>query len=84
MVTQGSAEHAAVVTGFLSSGRFVRLNPVGGPELERRERAHARARELLGDHGYEQAIARGAALSYEDLLVYLRRELDRLLVEADG
>jgi hypothetical protein len=82
MATQGAAENAAVVTGFLSSGTFT-LNPVGGPELDRRERAHARARELLGDAEYDEAVARGAAMGYEELLVFLRRELDRLLAEPD-
>ena len=83
MATQGSAENAAIVTGFLTSGTFT-LNPVGGPELERRERAHAHARELLGDVAYEAAVARGASLSYEELLAHARRELDRLLDEADA
>jgi hypothetical protein len=84
MATLGAAENAAIVAGALSAGTVTSLNPVGGPELERRERAHARARELLGDTAYDDAVARGGGLSYEDLLVWLRRELDRLLVEADG
>jgi predicted ATPase/class 3 adenylate cyclase len=83
LVTQGAAEHAAIVTGFLATGRFMPLNPVRGPELDRREHANVRARELLGDAAYSAAVARGAALSYDDLLVYLRRELDGLLVDAD-
>ena len=84
LTAQGAAEDAALVAGFLASEKLTKLNPVRGPELQRRERAHARARELLGGAAYDAAVARGATLSYEELLVHLRRELDRLLVDADG
>ncbi|HXY92986.1 MAG TPA: adenylate/guanylate cyclase domain-containing protein [Acidimicrobiia bacterium] len=81
LVAFARAEAAAIVDGALVAGRIVALNPVEGPELERRERSRARGRDELGSAEYDEAFARGAAMEYDELLAYLRAEFDALLSE---
>jgi len=74
----GRGEAAAIIDGALASGRIVVLNPVEGPELERRRLWRARARDQVGDRAYDEGLVRGGSMSYDELIAYLRAELDDL------
>ena len=48
---------------------------------ERIERATAAARAQLGDSAYDDAFARGAAMSYDEAIAYAGTQLDRAIAE---
>ncbi len=72
---------AAVLGGFATAGMFSHLllgtvNPIA------RENLYAtldQARTSLGNEDFEAEIARGAAMSTDDLLLFIRQEADKAL-----
>jgi hypothetical protein len=71
----GYSEPAAVAAGSVGDGaRFV-LNPVEGPEEQRRARSRARAHAALGDDAYARAFERGRAMSEDEVRTFLSETL---------
>jgi len=70
-------EPAAILAGVVGAGPLTTMARSGTPE--RVARATAAARTQLGDMAYDQAFARGAAMSYDDAIAYVRTELDRAI-----
>jgi hypothetical protein len=82
----GHDELAAVLTGIVT-GQFLDTSTVYqlfGREREEHEAVDAQVRATLGIDAYEAAIARGAAMTYGEMVVYLRHELKQILAALDG
>ena len=60
----GQAEPAAILAGIVGAGALASMARSGTPE--RLAHITAAARTQLGDTAYEEAFARGAAMSYDD------------------
>jgi predicted ATPase/class 3 adenylate cyclase len=74
----GEARAAAVLSGAVETTLApMRFPPIAsrGPGLAVRTANLARARETLGDTGYEEARAEGAAMSRQDALAFALRHL---------
>jgi len=67
-------ESAAVLAGIVARGPLASMARHDAPE--RLVRTTASAHERLGPAAYEKAVARGAAMTVDDALVYARTELD--------
>ena len=81
----GHAELAAVFTGIVA-GHFLASSTtyqLFGRELEEHDSVDAQVRSALGVDAYEAATARGAAMTYGEMVGYLRHELQRLLAALD-
>jgi hypothetical protein len=72
---------AGELAGFLDAGVTIALNPVIGAELDERVQSRAHMRALLGDARYDELAARGAAMSYEEMIPHLLGGLDQLIAE---
>jgi predicted ATPase len=59
---------------FAAAGTF--SGPLGGESLEKQQRAIARARDELGAEQADALTARVTAMSYDEMVDYLRAELD--------
>jgi hypothetical protein len=80
----GENEFAATLAGVVQSGRIAR-RIVAGPDGRRHDEAIVGLKAVLGHDAFEAAIRRGAAMSYEDVVVFVRDESDRRLREdSDG
>jgi hypothetical protein len=75
----GHYEVAAVLGGIATEGVFANTFGVPVHEIPDRERALQQLREELGDERYAAAVARGAAMSYEEALGSTIRALDDFL-----
>jgi ATP/maltotriose-dependent transcriptional regulator MalT len=65
----GRAEATAVINGFITDGPVADFAIVyQGPERDEQVQAQERARAELGDATYDAAHARGAAMSYEEIV----------------
>jgi hypothetical protein len=75
---------AAVLTGVVNDGPLAEWDALTGVEADQqdRERAHDAMLAALGSDRYQHATARGAAMSYDEVVDYARSELERLLVSA--
>lgn len=81
----GHAELAAVFTGIVA-GHYLdtaTMYQLFGRELEEHEAVDTQVRAVLGVDAYEAATARGAAMTYGEMVGYLRHELQRLLAALD-
>jgi predicted ATPase/class 3 adenylate cyclase len=74
---------AGELAGFLDAGVTIALNPVIGAELDERMQSRAHLRALLGDARYDALAARGAAMSYEEMIPYLLGALDQVIAQVD-
>ncbi len=75
----GHFELAAVFGGIVTEGAFANTFGVPVHELPDRQRALEQLRGELGDERYAAAIARGASMSYDEVLNSTTRALDDLL-----
>ena len=84
LVQLGMWEQAAVVIGVLTEGPLAASDGQAGVAAERRDREQAlqKTRAALGPDAFEEALARGAAMTYDEVADYTLAELDRALVEA--
>jgi hypothetical protein len=82
----GHDAFVAELGGALKEGLFrALLLQTGGDELMRRETALTRVRESTDPDAYEVAFARGASLTYDEVIDLALAKLDALLAEAsDG
>ena len=81
----GSLEPAAVLAGVVVDGPLAALNNFPGAPRSHADRALSGLGAALGEREYRAAAARGAAMSYQEVLQFMRAEIDRLLlVEADA
>jgi tetratricopeptide (TPR) repeat protein len=74
-------EPAAVLAGFVG-GPMHRSDSLPREERVDRDRALEEARAALGTAAYDAAVARGTAMSVEDVSMYAVAEVDRLVAEA--
>ena len=74
----GNAEPAATLAGTVA-GPFAPLAAVNSDD--RLARATTKARETLGDTGYNTAYARGESMTYTDATAYARAEVKRAIAE---
>jgi hypothetical protein len=74
----GRPEPAAILVGALT-GPLGILSTVPAHEAGDRQAAMDELRSRLGAEEYEAAMARGASMSYEDLVVFALAELDHAL-----
>ena len=58
--------------------------PLGGASLETEQRAFVQAREELGSDAADELSARVEAMSYDEMVHYLRAELDRAIGSTSG
>jgi hypothetical protein len=70
LMRYGDSEAAGVVLGSISGGALPRAGRSGVPG-ERRERAIARLSERLGEDALARAQARGAAMSYDEIMDFI-------------
>ncbi len=77
----GAAEPAAVLAGIVAAGPLAAMAASGTPE--RMERATAAARAQLGNTAYDDAFARGATMTFDDAIAYVRIEVDRNTADAE-
>ena len=72
------------VFGGIVSGQFLGTSLIyelKGSELVEHEAVRDRVRAELGEDDYAAATARGAAMSYDDILGFTLGELDRIVAE---
>jgi hypothetical protein len=77
------AEPAAVLAG-LAAGPMQPLDSLPREERVDRRQALEEARIALGSAAYDTAVARGEAMSVEDVTTYVLAELDRLIEESEA
>ena len=67
-------ESATVIAGTVAQGPLADMAKRDAPE--RIARTTARARERLGSQAYDTALARGAAMTIDEAILFARTELD--------
>ncbi len=78
----GKHEPAAELAGVVTLGPFASLTTIAvGPEADERDAVLVDVRTELGDAAFDAALARGAGLSYDEVLDRVLGEIDRMLVE---
>jgi predicted ATPase/class 3 adenylate cyclase len=75
----GESEAAGVVVGVVTAGCMADMGFHGDPEGF--ERGRDEAERALGPNAYDAAVARGAAMSFDEAATYALGELDRILAE---
>jgi predicted ATPase len=78
LIAIGEPEPACVLAG-LTSGPLAELGIVPAPDRDDAHRVLEEARGQLGAERFEQLVARGKTLSYDEGVDYAITELDRLL-----
>jgi hypothetical protein len=78
----GHHELGALVEGTVRGPLGAMFITLGGPEQESHEQAIADLRSALGPERYGQLAARGASMTYEEIVEYALAELDRLIAES--
>jgi hypothetical protein len=78
----GHPEPVFVIVGAIRGGALGRLRQMTAPPDRRPAEALERARAALPKELRDQAAARGAAMSYDELVAWLVQELDALLDDA--
>jgi predicted ATPase/class 3 adenylate cyclase len=73
LVRTGRAECAATFVGALDDGALASVAQF--PGMQRRSRIVVRIRDVLGDDATDAAVARGAAMSYDELVAYALEQL---------
>jgi predicted ATPase len=79
----GQLEQAAVLAGALVDGPLAEISRFPGVAQSHEDPALTRVRSAIGTDAYRDAAARGAAMSFDDVVAYMIREIDAL-AEADG
>jgi predicted ATPase/class 3 adenylate cyclase len=84
LIELGYPEPAAVLTGVVTDGPLAVWDALAGVEADQQDREQALDAMLaaLGLDRYQHAAARGAAMSYDEVVDYAGGELERLLVDA--
>ena len=77
-------EPAAVLAGAEIDGPLVDWHNSEKAELADAEHAVSTLRASLGDDAYERAAARGAVMTYDEVVEYTLDEVERLLAEASS
>jgi hypothetical protein len=81
----GDREGAAVLAGIVTVGAFSDLTSLqGGPEEVARQHIIDGLRADLGVDRFTATIARGAAMSYDELIDYSLGRVERLIADAGG
>jgi predicted ATPase/class 3 adenylate cyclase len=80
----GRDQLAAQLAGSVTAGALEPLTVLPFPEHAAREETIRRVRDELGPEQYDQAAARGAAMSYDELVAHIVTELDREIETRDG
>ncbi len=70
LLADADAETLVVLTGGIREGWFASMSQLVRPTEDIPAAGLERARAELGDDGYERAYARGAALSYDELIAF--------------
>jgi predicted ATPase/class 3 adenylate cyclase len=71
LVAAGRYEEAAVVNGFAQGVLGQKFDmPAVGPEGDEQERAQLHARQELSDQRYEELLARGGAMTFDEAFEY--------------
>ena len=81
MTEVGEVETAAVLAGVIVDGPLAELNNFPGSQRAHGDRHLAPIEVALGTEAYRAAAARGAAMSFPEVVAFLGIELDRLLSE---
>ena len=82
LVPFGELEFSAVLFGAVDDGCggvAPMLNAVVGPQAVRHTDARAEARAALGADRFDELVARGATMTYDDVVTFARRELERAI-----
>jgi len=79
----GCDELGAVVAGAVGNPLREMYIALAGREHESQERAIQALRDRLGADRCAAVSARGAAMSYDEIVEYALAELDRLIAEAE-
>jgi predicted ATPase/class 3 adenylate cyclase len=79
----GHQEPAAVLAGVIVDGSLAEINRFPGSAREHGDRVLVRIEEALGSDAYRRAAARGASMSFEEIVEYTIGELDRVIAEPD-
>jgi hypothetical protein len=79
----GDHEAVVVLNRGVVDGELGPLAAGMGTALSQQEGLLAHARGVLGDDRYEEAAARGAAMSYEAIVAYALDEIDRARAESE-
>lgn len=67
---------AAVCIGIAEKSHFVLFNPwTQSPDADHHARACEATRAALGDDRYNQLVSQGAAMSYDDAIIWVRTVL---------
>jgi predicted ATPase/class 3 adenylate cyclase len=77
----GDPHVTAVLGGVVTGSPLGTMSMVAPRDREERARALEQVRATLTPDEYEAAFARGAAMSYEEVVAYTLGELDRLIAE---
>jgi len=80
-VPYGELELSAVLFGAVDDGGGVPplLNVFVGPQTTRHAAARAQARTELGADRFDELFERGMSMSYDDVVTFARRELERVI-----
>jgi hypothetical protein len=78
----GAHELGAICIGISGHGPYASLmNAMVGPEAEGHDAGDEAIRSAIGDVRYEQLVAQGAAMSYEELVDYVARTIGELVAD---
>jgi predicted ATPase/class 3 adenylate cyclase len=78
----GDRESSAVLAGIVTQGLFARMRPLPVHEVPDRQRALDDVEAVLGTNQFELAVARGAAMSYDEAVTFAADALQRYLQSA--
>ena len=81
LVPYGELELSATLFGAVGDGGALAsmLNAIVGPQALRNAQARAQAREALGADRFDELVARGATMTYDEVVAFARRELERVI-----
>ena len=79
----GALEPAAVLAGALVDGPLAEISRFPGVAQSHDDRALARLEEALGADAYREAAARGAEMTFDEVVAYMVSEIDGCLAKLD-
>ena len=80
LASRGANDIGAICIGISGHGPYASvMNAMVGPEAEAHDAAEQAIRTAIGDSGYEQLVAEGAAMSYEELVGYTQRAISEFV-----
>ena len=80
----GHFEQAAVLAGALVDGPLAELSHYPGVARTHGDRALSPIEQALGADSYRVATARGAEMTYDEIVAFMLTEVDRLLAEPEA